>query len=275
MGTVASSHVVEASGLVASRKQPDVLWVHNDSGNAATLYALGRDGRNRGSYQLAGCECIDWEDIALGPGPAPGTDYLYVADSGTNNLARDVITVYRVPEPQVTDSQAAKDLSGAVALRFSYPGHRVHDAETLFIDPRGGDLYLVTKSAAGDSGVYRAASPILEDKPHQLELVKLLEWPDTGARGATRTTGGDIAPDGSAIILKTYTQALWFSRGKTESIAEAFSRAPCALKLATEPQGEALGFSADGAGYYTVSEGSHQPLYYFALQAAPPLHPNP
>lgn len=272
---VASSHVVEASGLVASRKQPDVLWVHNDSGNAATLYALGRDGRNRGSYQLAGCECIDWEDIALGPGPAPGTDYLYVADSGTNNLARDVITVYRVPEPQVTDSQAAKELSGAVALRFSYPGHRVHDAETLFIDPRGGDLYLVTKSAAGDSGVYRAASPILEDKPHQLELVKLLEWPDTGARGATRTTGGDIAPDGSAIMLKTYTQALWFSRGKTEGIAEAFSRAPCALKLATEPQGEALGFSADGAGYYTVSEGSHQPLYYFALQAAPPLHPNP
>src|SRR5690606_16613699 len=49
VGTVASSHVVEASGLVASRKQPDVLWVHNDSGNAATLYALGRDGRNRGS----------------------------------------------------------------------------------------------------------------------------------------------------------------------------------------------------------------------------------
>ncbi len=265
--------MIEASGLVASRKQPDVLWVHNDSGNAATLYALGRDGRDRGSYQLTGCACIDWEDIALGPGPASGVDYLYVADSGTNNLARDVITVYRVPEPQVLDRAQTSELAGSVTLRFSYPGHRVHDAETLFIDPRGGDLYLVTKSAAGDSGIYRAVAPLTEGKPHQLELVTLLEWPDTGARGATRATGGDISPDGGAIILKTYTQALWFSRGKAESVASAFARAPCALRLADEPQGEAIGFSADGAGYYTVSEGTHQPIYYFALQ--PPRIPAP
>jgi hypothetical protein len=39
--------------------------------------------------------------------------------------------------------------------------------------------------------------------------------------------------------------------------------------VATEPQGEAVCFAADGAGYYTVSERLYEPIYYFAQERRP------
>jgi hypothetical protein len=30
-----------------------------------------------------------------------------------------------------------------------------------------------------------------------------------------------------------------------------------------EKQGEAIGFTADGKGYYTTSEGVYSPIYYY------------
>jgi hypothetical protein len=39
-GNVQSSLVIEASGLAASRKNANVLWVHNDSGDSARVFAM-------------------------------------------------------------------------------------------------------------------------------------------------------------------------------------------------------------------------------------------
>jgi hypothetical protein len=39
----------EASGVAVSRKSPDVLWSHNDSGEPV-LVAVGTDGETRGRY---------------------------------------------------------------------------------------------------------------------------------------------------------------------------------------------------------------------------------
>ena len=36
--------ITEPSGIVASRKHPGILWVHNDSGNPPELFAVKRDG---------------------------------------------------------------------------------------------------------------------------------------------------------------------------------------------------------------------------------------
>ena len=47
------------------------------------------------------------------------------------------------------------------------------------------------------------------------------------------------------------------------SIADAFDSAPITIPLLSEPQGEAIGFDPDGWGYFTTSEGSNQPIYYF------------
>ena len=40
VGTVAFAEINEASGMVASRKNPNVFWVHNDSGDGPYVYAL-------------------------------------------------------------------------------------------------------------------------------------------------------------------------------------------------------------------------------------------
>ena len=40
IGTVQLAAIDEASGLVASRKNPGVLWAHNDSGDSARTLAM-------------------------------------------------------------------------------------------------------------------------------------------------------------------------------------------------------------------------------------------
>jgi hypothetical protein len=76
--------------------------------------------------------------------------------------------------------------------------------------------------------------------------------PATGS-GGTLVTGGEIAPDGSEIVLRTYSSAfLWPRKG---TVAESLAGAPCALPLANEKQGEAIGYAADGKAYFTTSEG--------------------
>src|SRR4051812_14329684 len=76
-GAVASSSVTELSGLSASRLTADVYWVHNDSGDSARIFAVRNDGADLGAYSLSGATAIDWEDIAVGPGPTAGVNYIY------------------------------------------------------------------------------------------------------------------------------------------------------------------------------------------------------
>ncbi|MEZ4468295.1 MAG: hypothetical protein R3F43_28635 [bacterium] len=80
--------------------------------------------------------------------------------------------------------------------------------------------------------------------------------------GGTLTTGGDISPAGDAIIIRTYSSAYLWRRSPTATVAEALTTPPCRLPLAREPQGEAIGFSASGQGYFTVSEQAGQPIYF-------------
>ena len=117
VGAVSDPSVVEASGLAASRQNPGVLWVHNDSGNAVELFAIGDDGGVRAPYLPTGITNRDWEDLAIGPGPAAGVDYLFIGDIGDNGLARSSITIYRIPEPAV--SRSASSTWGPTSSRAS------------------------------------------------------------------------------------------------------------------------------------------------------------
>ena len=105
-GNVGNSSISEASGVVASRANPNVLWTHNDSGDSARLFAMTTAGANLGAYSISGAGASDWEDISIGPGPVAGQQYLYIADIGDNGLSRSSVSVYRVPEPTVSDLQS-------------------------------------------------------------------------------------------------------------------------------------------------------------------------
>ena len=196
-GTLQNSSVVEASGIIASRMNPNVLWTHNDSGNSARIYPLSTAGANLGTYTVSGTSNVDWEDIAVGPGPVDGTQYRYIADTGDNGAGRSNVSVYRVPEPTVSDTQSAvsTSISGAVKLTFAYPDG-ARDAEGMFVDPLTRDIYIVSKREKSKH-LYRAAYPQSASGTTTLELMT------TFLTDSTWLTAADISPDGNEIIIRS------------------------------------------------------------------------
>ena len=122
LGTVTAPAIKEASGMVASLDNPGVLWIENDSGNPNAIYAINLRGQLLGTYNLTGAANDDWEDMSVGPGPEPGVNYLYLANSATSSGFQGSLVV-RVPEPTVYAAQqvgapVTQNISGAVAIVF-------------------------------------------------------------------------------------------------------------------------------------------------------------
>lgn len=255
-GTVGTDLLTEASGLAASRKNPGVLWAHNDSGDSPRIFALDAQANLLGICEITGAEARDWEDIAAGPGPDPNRHYLYIGDIGDNNGQFPSVKIYRIAEPDVNAIEpfGQMRLGPAETIELTYPdGPR--DAETLLVDPLTKDIYLVSKRDLLGH-VYRAAYPQSTTTSTRLEPVAVLPW--------TLATAGDISPDGREIIVRGMHNASLWDRPADEPLWHAFSGPQTGLPLADEPQGEAITFDSTGQGYFTLSEGTNPPLYYFA-----------
>lgn len=271
-GSVASNAVTELSGIVASRRNPGVWWVHNDSGDTARVFAIGDDGRDLGTFTLVSATNVDWEDIAVGPGPTPGSTFLYVGDIGdfsvSNGSTRASIVVYRVPEPALDAATAVPGdhtLSGVDALTLTYPGGARYDAEALLVDPLTGELYVITKdwSQAGVARVFRAPANLVAGSN-----TVLTEATSVSLGVLQMVTGADVTPAGDVVALRTDTltgagSVVLFPRPAGGSLADAFAQAPCDGAVANEAQGEALGFTPDARGYVTAGEGPSPALHRF------------
>ena len=266
LGSVEEEDIDEASGVVMSSQNEGVLWVHNDSGDTPRLFALDLTGEHLGTWTLLTVP-KDWEDLAYGYDEALGAQALYVGDIGDNATSRSEITVYVVPEP-VLDSASEpgdQDVESFSSLTLTYPEGVAHNCETLMRDPLNGDLYLVVKSSDGKSPVFRKAAPHIDGSKTELEWVADLAFGSPPLSGSASTTAGAFSPSGDKIIIRTYSSAyLWF-RQEGQSVAQALEGPPCDVQAPDEPQGEAICFSADGAGYITISEGTNQPIYYTGL----------
>jgi hypothetical protein len=94
-----------------------------------------------------------------------------------------------------------------------------------------------------------------------MALVAELVFGASPLSGSALPTGGDIASDGSKVIIRTYSNAYVFLRPAGGSMADAFAAAPCRVPAPVEGQGEAIAFSSDAWSYYTLSEGTDQRLY--------------
>jgi hypothetical protein len=253
--TVVQPALVEASGIATSRRQPGLLWAHNDSGGEPEVFAIGEDGGDRGRWSLPGAEAIDWEDMARGPGEG-GADVLYLGDIGDNGAQRADVTVYRAAEPEVPPGAAGGALDGVEALTLTY-ADGAQDAEALLADPVTGDLFIVTKVLAGPAGVYRI--------PAGSEPGATTTMEREGDVAGNLVTGGDISPDGSVIGLRTYLSVLLWDRAPDQTVPEALAGQPCTAPAAIERQGEALAMAADGRGYVTVSEGAGPSINVFRV----------
>jgi hypothetical protein len=252
-GGLANPKIDEASGLAASRVHRGVFYVINDSGGAATVYAIDASGADLASYVLFDAKNLDWEDMASGPcSEGDGGACLFVGDIGDNLGMRSSYTVYRVREPEVIEAGA--HTVEADAFTFTYPDGS-HNSEALVADSTTGGLYLITKVKEGPSGVY-ALPPLVSIGPLVAGRVGDLTVP-TGIARVTAASAND-----HGVLVRTYTNLFLYSQG--DSIGERLVGEGCPVAAAAEAQGETVAWLPDGTGYLTVSEGPGSALYQYA-----------
>jgi hypothetical protein len=262
--------ITESSGMATSSVSDAWFFTHEDSGAPAQFSAVSTDGRLLATYALPGVQARDWEDMARGP-DAQGRSSLWLGDIGDNRGQRELgLLVHRVPEPEVDQARTGVDVTtdAPVSFRLRYddgPG----DAETLLVHPRTGRLYLVNKPLGGSAGLYAAPEVLDPDGPNRLVRVADVDGvratgtpggPGIGDLAQLVVTGGDIAPDGSRVALRTYTDLYeWPLDG--DDVGAALQGEPAVTALPRALQGEAVAYTRDSSALLLTGEGESAPVH--------------
>jgi hypothetical protein len=264
-GRLQKREMNEISGIAASGINPDIYYVHNDSGDTSRFFAIRPSGQVKSTIYFKGDPTElqgvgDCEDIAVGPGPIKGKSYVYLGDIGDNDAVRKYITVYRMEEKKTwaTDSLSTAD---AAPIHFIYPDGP-KDAETLMVDPIEKLMYIVSKR---QDSVTVYTSPLNFRPNSTVVLTKRCKLFFKGLKLFKWITAGDISKDGSQVLIKSYTKVYYWKRDGNEPIWKTLQKTPGVLPYTQEKQGEAIGFTPDGKGYYTTSEGVYSPIYYYKI----------
>lgn len=233
----------EASGAAVSRAYAEVIWTHNDSGGEPQVIAVDQTGRLLGILTVRGADNLDWEDIEIGP--CPGGSCMYIGDIGDNAAEREDIAVYRAPEPGPEDGS----IENSTRFTMTYPGGP-RDAEGLFVLPPER-VFIVTKGDNSAIEVYEYPGPLRSDEQVELRLVRQLSAEQVPLED--RATAASASPDGRYVAIRTRTTLLIY---ETDSLIGEGDTPPMNVDLTSlgEPQGEGIGFAADGV-LVTTSEG--------------------
>ncbi len=262
LAVVRDERITEASGIAASRRHPGLYYVHNDSGGSPRVFLIDRQGQTPAVVSLKGARANDYEDIAMAPGERPGAWDVCVADIGDNKNHRQHVTIYRFPEPALPAQAGGTVDVEPTAYQFRY-AEGPANAEAFAVHPRTGDGYIFTKRWEGGSTVYQLPAPW--DAKQTTELRPLLTLDLPPALPALRVvTAADISPDGQRLAVRCYA-AGWEWRLPAGAPDQPFDRIfktpPLEVPLATERQGEAICYSADGQALLTISEGPRPTLW--------------
>jgi hypothetical protein len=249
----------ELSGFAASHQHAGIFWAHNDSGNAPEIYALRADGTIAATVPLRGVNLRDPEDIAVGPCAAGSVQScIYLADIGDNGARRPGVQILKAVEPERLDGTP---LAPAI-LPFRYPDGP-HNAEALVVDPGTARVFVITKTLLSLGDVYRVDDLGSRDGGHAVRL-RTLRAP--GEFDST-TTAADAHPSGTRLLLRTYTRAWELRSPAARSFEDVLDAEPVPVPEASQPQGEAIAYTADGRDYLLGGEGVGSPLYLVSCAA--------
>ncbi len=255
-------NIDESSGVGASRRYPDLFWTHNDSGDSARLFLINKVGKTIITVNVKGAEAKDWEDMAVAGDPT--NSMVYIGDIGDNAEVRENIVIYRFREPKIDLKNPPEQLSvGCEKMTLTYPD-QPHNAETLMADLTG-KLLIITKSV-GQTFVYQTPD-VFKDKTEQ-KLEKLGEIAMPAGLRNSMTTGGDISPDGSRLVVMTYGQmhewnlGSWFKNGGAQW-RQIMKNKPRTWDLPKAKQMEAVCYGLDNK-LYSTSEQLPTPFFEYS-----------
>jgi hypothetical protein len=233
VASIAHPLVAEASGLVQSATNPEILWLHNDSGDVPRIFAMNAQGEvivaqthqaqavvtvarppepGQRLYQgisVGKASLRDWEDIAV------HGDRLYIAEMGNNLSKRRDLGVYEVVEPdpaqtEAVDAQAFIPVAYPDQTEFPPSDRWDYDCEAMFWWE--GHLYFVTKTRPAyrvfiqgtDATLYRLDSM----DPNKVNvLTRVDQANDLGGW----VTAADVSHDGRylAVLIESPVQSVW------------------------------------------------------------------
>jgi len=236
----------ETSGIADSKKNAGYLWAQEDGGNPTQLYLIKHEGTVEKKIHIKGTVNRDWEDMVLA-----GND-IYIGEIGDNNEVYPEYAFYKFAEPALS----VDTISNIDTIRFRYPDGS-HDAEAFLVDPSSNIIYIITKRD-NPSRIYKLTPPFTSATIHTAEAAGQL--PYSGVVSAA------LSPDGKEIIIKTYFSLGHYKIEAGETIETALQRPPTIIPYTIEPQGEAVCFSANNNGYFTLSEkafASDVKIYFY------------
>ena len=121
------------------------------------------------------------------------------------------------------------------------------------IDPTTKDIYVVSKE--GQAVVYVARFP------H--ETTKTFTITKVGALPISDVTAADISQDGKEILIKNYALILYWKKSENETITQLLQKTLQRAPHQPEQKGESICWAIDGSGYFTTSESSAPPIYFY------------
>lgn len=273
---IQDQQIDEASGIAASIRHPQALWMHNDSGDAARLFLVDGHGTTRAICNLTATTAFDWEDMCSFE--LDGQPWLLVADVGDNFKRRGKTTagatspickllLVREPSFDVAEVQSqAEQVPLTVAadvhavLNFTYEDG-AHDCESVAVDTSTRQIFLVTK-----------------ELPHKCSLHSIPLDLSSGTSNVVATrvcglgipfaTAMDISADNSMMAIASPLNAILIHRTPEQSWIEACRTPGIPFALPARKQGETICFARPSTSVFVNSEGAQQPLWQVTLPIA-------
>ncbi|MDF2093975.1 hypothetical protein P0Y31_16615 [Knoellia sp. 3-2P3] len=234
---ITDDRVTESSGLALSRAHPHTVWTVNDSGDTARVFAVDtRTGRTVGVHRF-GAPVRDVEALAI---DAEGR--MLVGDIGDNTGSRELVRVFWFDEPALGETSG-----GWASWELAYPDGP-HDAEALAVHPLTGRAYLVTKGRQG--GIYALPPRPSRQGVNRLERI---------GPAPSMVTDAVFLPDGSGLVVRTYTHALLLDGETFLQVASD--------RLPLQPQGETVTVAPGGDSLLVGSEGRRSVVQRVPLPA--------
>jgi len=265
-GLIIDAELAEISGLAVSRRHRDVLWVVNDSGNAARLYAMSRRGQRLAAFDVAGVTNVDWEDLSAFS--VDGRNYLLIADIGDNGGVRSTHDLLLVEEPAVIVDAAITPVG---RLTFRWPDG-ARDCEAMAVDAARGEILLLSKKRVpaqlfrlpladlfGPTGKVSVAEEVAHLRSVPQPTAEELALDPHLGRFRGQISGAALRDDG-LLAVQTYRDAYVYQRGPSQSWREALRLPPQALRATFLPQPEAVAFDPRTGDLYIASERIPTPL---------------